>query len=145
MLQNLLGHHSTACVLLCLGPVPLYLDSLSDSCAPCMCASPWDPCPWFATSLCYSRAPCSRLTLPYPHLLIFCLHMLKICLLLQIRGLVLTTWSVDSMCCVHLCCTHLCCADDLDVLFVKQDSQWDVFVQTQRDTLVHRPKRRKRD
>ncbi len=36
-------------------------------------------------------------------------------------------------------------ADDLDVLFVKQDSQWDVFVQTQRDTLVHRPKRRKRD
>ena len=100
-----LGHHSTACVLLCLGPVPLYLDSLSDSCAPCMCASPWDPCPWFATSLCYSRAPCSRLTLTYPHLLIFCLHMLKICLLLQIRGLVLTTWSVDSMCCVHLCCT----------------------------------------
>ena len=36
-------------------------------------------------------------------------------------------------------------SDDLDVLFVKQDSQWDVFMQTQRDTLVHRPKRRKRD
>ena len=35
--------------------------------------------------------------------------------------------------------------DDLDVLFVKHDSQWDVFVQTQRDTLLHRPKRRKRD
>ena len=36
-------------------------------------------------------------------------------------------------------------ANDLDVLFVQHDSQWDAFVQTQRDTLLHRPKRRKRD
>jgi hypothetical protein len=36
-------------------------------------------------------------------------------------------------------------ANDLDVLFVQHDSQWDAFVQTQRDTRLHRPKRRKRD
>ena len=35
-------------------------------------------------------------------------------------------------------------ADDLDVLFVKHDSHWESFVQTQRDILLHRSKRTKR-
>ena len=34
--------------------------------------------------------------------------------------------------------------DDLDVRFAKHDRQWESFVKTQRDDLLHRPKRTKR-
>ena len=36
-------------------------------------------------------------------------------------------------------------ADDLDVQFVKHGRNWESFVQTQRDSVLHRSKRRKRD